>query len=253
MSSRPSQATSAKYAPPLTPPGTRLYAIGDIHGRVDLLGRMHQLIQDDMAANPRDRQVIVYLGDYIDRGPDSAEVIELLLRSPVPGCQAVHLLGNHEDSLLRFLDDVEVGSAWLYYGGIATLVAYDIDVGEYPWRNEIEMMRLQAELRRRLPARHRRFLQGLPLSHTEGDFMFVHAGVRPGVPLDRQVREDVLWIRDEFLASPADHGKIVVHGHTISPDPENLSNRIGIDTGAYATGRLTCLVLDGASRSFMGT
>lgn len=235
------------------PPATRLYAVGDIHGRVDLLRRMHQLIQDDVRGNPRGRHVIVYLGDYIDRGADSAEVIDLLIKSPVPGCQSVHLLGNHEDSLLRFLDDPEVGPTWLYYGGIATLVAYDIDVGEYPWRNEIEMMRLQAELRRHLPVRHRLFLQGLPLSHGEGDYLFVHAGVRPGVPFDRQNREDLLWIRDEFLASPADHGKVVVHGHTIAPDPEVLPNRIGIDTGAYATGRLTCLVLDGAERSFMQT
>ena len=218
-----------------TPQGTRLYAIGDIHGRADLLRRMHRLIQDDAAAQPRERHVIVYLGDYIDRGPDSAEVIDLLIESPVPGCQAVHLLGNHEDSMLRFLDDTEVGSGWLYYGGLATLVAYDIDVGEYPWRNEIEMMRLQSELRRRLPARHRRFLQSLPLNHAEGDYLFVHAGIRPGLPLDRQAREDLLWIRDEFLASPADHGRVIVHGHTISPEPEIQPNRIGIDTGAYAT------------------
>jgi serine/threonine protein phosphatase 1 len=239
--------------PMAVPPGTRLYAVGDIHGRVDLLRRMQQLILDDIRGNPRDRHVIVYLGDYIDRGADSAEVIDLLLKSPVPDCQSVHLLGNHEDSLLQFLDDPEIGPTWLYYGGIATLVAYDIDVGEYPWRNEIEMMRLQAELRRHLPVRHRLFLQGLPLSHSEGDYLFVHAGVRPGVPIDRQNREDLLWIRDEFLASPADHGKVIVHGHTITPDPEILPNRIGIDTGAYATGRLTCLVLDGAERSFLQT
>lgn len=237
----------------MAPPGTRLYAVGDIHGRADLLGRMHGLIQDDVANNPRDRHVVIYLGDYIDRGPDSAEVIDLLLNSPVPGCQAVHLLGNHEDSLLRFLDDPEIGPTWLYYGGIATLVAYDIDVGVYPWRNEMEMLRLQGELRRLLPARHRLFLRGLPLRHTEGDFMFVHAGVRPGVPVERQNRDDMLWIRDDFLASPADHGKVVVHGHTISPVPENLSNRIGIDTGAYATGCLTCLVLDGSTRGFLQT
>jgi serine/threonine protein phosphatase 1 len=236
-----------------TPPDTRLYAVGDIHGRADLLRRMHGLIELDTASHPRDRHVIVYLGDYIDRGPDSADVIDLLLQSPVPGCQSVHLLGNHEDSLLRFLDDVEVGSAWLYYGGLATLVGYDIDVGDYPWRNEIEMMRLQTELRRRLPVRHRRFLQGLPLHHGEGDYLFVHAGVRPRIPLDRQVREDLLWIRDEFLASPADHGRVVVHGHTITPKPEILPNRIGIDTGAYATGQLTCLVLDGQERAFLQT
>ncbi|MGH6960051.1 MAG: metallophosphoesterase family protein, partial [Dongiaceae bacterium] len=159
----------------------------------------------------------------------------------------------HEDSLMRFLDDVSVGPAWLYYGGVATLASYGVEARHLVGCDARHLFGIQDEFRRRLPSRHLTFLQRLPLSYDEGDYVFVHAGIRPGLSLEAQIREDLLWIRDDFLASPVDHGKVVVHGHTIAPEPELLPNRIGIDTGAFASGRLTCVVLAGASRSILST
>ena len=236
-----------------TPPGTRIYAIGDIHGRLDLLLRLHELIAADANRAHQGRRVLVYIGDYIDRGPNSAGVIDLLLDRPVPGFEIVHLLGNHEDTLLQFPDDMTVGPSWLTYGGVQTLASYFIDVSQGSWRDERELRRLQGEIRRRVPRRHVEFLRNLPLTHVEGDYLFVHAGIRPGIPLARQERDDLLWIRDEFLHSTEDHGKIVVHGHTITETPDQRPNRIGIDTGAFHTDRLTCAVLDGAGRAFLHT
>jgi len=236
-----------------TPPGTRIYAIGDIHGRLDLLLRLHELIAADAARSPAQRRVLVYIGDYIDRGPDSAGVLNLLLDRPLPGFETVHLLGNHEDVLLQFPDDATVGPSWLTYGGVQTLASYFVEVSPGSWRDERELQRLQGEVRRRVPRRHVEFMRSLPLTHVEGDYLFVHAGIRPRIPLERQERDDLLWIRDEFLLSPEDHGKIIVHGHTISDGPDQRSNRIGIDTGAFHTGRLTCVVLDGSSRAFLQT
>jgi serine/threonine protein phosphatase 1 len=229
--------------------GTRVYAVGDIHGRVDLLREIDRRIQGDAAAAPSARKVVVYLGDYVDRGEHSREVIDWLIDHPLPGFERVHLLGNHEDSMLRFLTDVQIGPAWLTYGGGATLHSY----GVKPPASDRDLVRAQAELRDRLPPRHLAFLRELSLSHVEGDFCFVHAGIKPGVPLEAQALEDMLWIRDEFLGSRVDFGKIVVHGHTITDAPEVKRNRIGIDTGAFASGKLTCLVLDGESWSFLQT
>jgi serine/threonine protein phosphatase 1 len=240
-------------AAPATPPGTRIYAIGDIHGRLDLLIRLHELIAADAARANVVRRVLVYIGDYIDRGPHSAGVLDLLLDRPLRGFEIVHLLGNHEDSLLQFPEDVTVGPAWLYYGGVATLASYRIEAGSHPWRDELALRHLQDEVRARVPRRHVQFLRAMPVSHMEGDYLFVHAGIRPGVPLEKQSREDLLWIRDEFLYSTADHGKVVVHGHTISEEPVEAANRIGIDTGAFFSNRLTCLVLDGPTRRFIQT
>jgi serine/threonine protein phosphatase 1 len=229
--------------------GTRVYAIGDIHGRVDLLRGIERRIQDDAAAAPSAHKVVVYLGDYVDRGEHSREVIDWLLDHPLSDFERVHLLGNHEDSMLRFLTDVQIGPAWLTYGGGATLHSY----GVKPPASDRDFVRAQVELRDRLPPRHLAFLRELSLSHVEGDYYFVHAGIKPGIPLDAQALEDMLWIRDEFLFSRVDFGKIVVHGHTITDAPEVKRNRIGIDTGAFASGKLTCLVLDGESWSFLQT
>jgi serine/threonine protein phosphatase 1 len=236
-----------------TPPGTRLYAIGDIHGRLDLLLRLQALIAADAARSSAPRRVLVYIGDYIDRGPNSAGVLDLLLDRPLPGFEIVHLLGNHEDTLLQFPDDMTVGPSWLTYGGVQTLESYDVEVPLGSWRDERELRRLQGEIRKRVPRRHVEFMRSLPLMHIEGDYLFVHAGIRPGIPLDRQERDDLLWIRDEFLRSNADHGKIVVHGHTISEAPVVRPNRIGIDTGAFHTERLTCVMLHGTGREFLQT
>jgi serine/threonine protein phosphatase 1 len=245
---RPQQQAVA----PEVPPGSRVYAVGDIHGRVDLLRALHRLIQEDASRRQAPRNVVVYLGDYIDRGAESPGVIDLLLNQPLRGFERVHLKGNHEDTLLQFLDDTGVGPAWLLYGGAETLQSYGVRPPRATSPRE-DMVRAQSELKQKLPERHRQFMAGLELTHAEGDFLFAHAGVRPGIPLDQQLEQDLLWIRDEFLLSDAEFGKIVVHGHTITSRPDVQPNRIGIDTGAFASGTLTCLVLAGTELAFLQT
>jgi serine/threonine protein phosphatase 1 len=237
---------------PAVPPGSRVYAVGDIHGKIELLRDLHYLIHEDAYRRQARRNLVVYLGDYIDRGEASRAVIDLLLETPLPGFQSVHLKGNHEDSLLRFLEDLGVGPAWLVYGGAATLLSYGVRPPQSLGDIE-ELRRAQRQLAERLPPAHRRFLRDLRLAHEEGDYLFVHAGLRPDVPLEQQSPEDLLWIRDEFLESDAEFGRIVVHGHTITDMPDVRRNRIGIDTGAFATGHLTCLVLEGTDWSFLQT
>jgi serine/threonine protein phosphatase 1 len=237
---------------PEVPPGSRVYAVGDIHGRVDLLRVLHRLIQQDAERHRAPRKVVVYLGDYIDRGMESPGVIDLLLDAALPGFESVHLKGNHEDTLLQFLDEANVGFSWLLYGGAETLQSYGIRQPRAASGDE-DMARAQRDLREKLPERHRRFMAGLKLTHAEGDYLFAHAGVRPGVPLDQQIPEDLLWIRDEFLQSDSEFGKVVVHGHSITTRPDVHHNRIGIDTGAFASGTLTCLVLEGTDWAFLQT
>jgi serine/threonine protein phosphatase 1 len=236
---------------PRVPAGTRVYAIGDIHGRSDLLREINQLIHEDAYARQAPRNVVIYLGDYVDRGPESREVIDLLLDRKLPGFECLHLMGNHEDIFLRFLADADVGPAWLDYGGGPTLLSYGVRLPDP--RSARDLLRAQEELRRAVPERHVRFLRGLPPAHSEGDFFFVHAGVRPGVPLEAQSSQDLIWIRGDFLQSKAEFGKIVVHGHSIRERPEICRNRIGIDTGAFASGTLTCLVLEGEEYAFLHT
>ena len=244
----------AKTGDAAVPPDTAVYAIGDIHGRVDLLTELHRRIEtaSDRGAYA-DRRVIVYLGDYVDRGPDSAGVIDLIRGQAPAGFEVVTLLGNHERLMVEFLDDVRRGPLWLRNGGDATLRSYGVDTGDSSYLDAKPLLALQAALRQRLPAAHLEFLNALRLSHVEGDYFFAHAGVRPGVALEDQQEEDLIWIRELFLESKADHGKVVVHGHTIRPEPEFRSNRIGIDTGAYATEHLTCLALEGTKRRVIST
>jgi len=234
------------------PGGSRLYAVGDIHGRADLLESLIEQITADAASHPDTAKRLIFLGDYVDRGPASSAVIDLVLDNTPPGIEVVRLMGNHEEMMLRFLADIAVGRTWMMNGGDATLRSYGVEPPSL-FSGAPALHRAQQHFAERLPARHLSFLQGLAISHTEGDYLFVHAGVRPGVALDRQRTEDLLWIRDEFLASNRDFGKVVVHGHSISLDPEFRANRIGIDTGAYATGRLSCLVLEGNRRAFLHT
>ncbi len=233
------------------PPGSRLYAIGDVHGCAGLLKRLHGLIEQDAAAHPGSRKLAIYLGDYIDRGPDSRGVIELLLTEPLPGFEFVFLKGNHEDSLLRFLEDSKIGPAWLAYGGDATLHNYAIRAPDPA--DPDALLAAQRNLAANAPTEHLEFLRRCRLYHVEGDYAFVHAGFRPNVTIEQQSEEDMLWIREEFTLSRADFGKVVVHGHSITGRPDTRHNRIGIDTGAYATGMLTCVVLEGAERSFLTT
>jgi serine/threonine protein phosphatase 1 len=239
--------------PAAVPPGDRIYAIGDIHGRLDLLTALHGKMVADRAARPHaGTATVVYLGDYVDRGPASRAVIDCLIGDPLPGFATVHLLGNHEEAMLRFLEDVSIGPDWLSFGGEATLRSY----GVHPPQGVMGMRRFEArqqQLVANLPPAHVAFLRGLALSHEAGDYFFVHAGVRPGVALERQRAEDLLWIRETFLHSTADHGKVIVHGHTPDHAPQVRANRIGIDTGAFASGILTCLVLEGEGRRFLFT
>lgn len=248
----PGGAVGAGVEAPKVPDGRRVYVVGDVHGRADLLRKLHERILEDAKTFADGRTVVVYLGDYVDRGPQSREVIDLLLDEPLTGFEAVYLKGNHEQFLLEFLADASVGPIWMFNGGDATLYSYKVG-RTGPWSGDEALRRLQADFRANLPERHLEFFRSLGLSHVEGDYLFVHAGIRPGVAFEEQKEFDLLWIREEFLHSQADHGRVVVHGHTIAPDPDVRANRIGIDTGAFASGRLTCLILEGESRTFLQT
>jgi serine/threonine protein phosphatase 1 len=239
-------------AEPSGPAGTRLYAIGDIHGRLDLLRTLTALIHDDAYRRQAPRNVVVYLGDYVDRGRESRAVIDFLLNEPLPGFERIHLRGNHEDVMLRFLTDISAGPSWLNFGGRETLESYGIAAPQ-PHAEPAALERAQRALAACLPTAHLEFLRGLRLQHEEGDYFFAHAGVKPGVPLDQQREQDLLWIRGEFLSSNAEFGRIVVHGHSISPVPDVRRNRIGIDTGAFMSDRLTCLAIEGTEWSFLQT
>lgn len=238
--------------PSAAPAGSRLYAVGDIHGRADLLETLLQQIAGDGARHPEAAKRLIYLGDYVDRGPASSAVIDMVLNDGPPGFEVVPLMGNHEEMMLRFQEDLAVGRTWMMNGGDATLRSYGIEPPSM-FAGTALFRHAQQQFAERLPAGHKTFLETLAVSHTEGDYLFVHAGVRAGVALDKQRTEDLLWIRDEFLESNRDFGKVVVHGHSISFDPELRPNRIGIDTGAYKSSQLTCLVLEGMSRQFLFT
>jgi serine/threonine protein phosphatase 1 len=244
---------TAAGQPARVPPGVCVYAIGDIHGRADLLEVMHRAIAADAAQlTPGTDKLVVYVGDYVDRGMESSQVIELLVRRPLAEFQPVYLLGNHDAWLLSFLIDAKIGPIWLRYGGDATLHSYGVRV-RLPINDVQHFEELQAELRERLPRRHVEFLERLELSYETGDYLFLHAGIRPNVPLDQQTVDDLLWIREPFLSSRRDFGKVIVHGHTVEAEPAVRANRIGIDTGACWTGCLTCLVLEEGSRRFLTT
>ena len=230
------------------PDGTRVYCVGDIHGRDDLLRDMAERVEKDMEARSFEHAVTVFLGDYVDRGPGSMHVVERLSRSEWP-TPIIALAGNHEDLLMAFLEDEGALEAWRRLGGLETLHSYGVNVG--PAMVGRDFASGSRGIRGTFPESHRHFLETLKVSEVVGDYFFCHAGVRPGVPLDRQDRNDLLTIRDPFLSSEAEHGKLVVHGHTPSLAPEIRPNRIAIDTAAYATGRLTCLVLEKEERRFL--
>lgn len=237
-------------APPRAPrPGpadTILYAIGDIHGALAPLLALQAMIAADAARRPARQRVIVHLGDYVDRGPASQAVIGHLLGAHLPGFATVHLRGNHEQLMLDFLDDPGRGGPWFANGGLATLASYGIPVALEAGRpGASETRRLHDALRSLLPRSHRDFLQGSRLQHRIGDYLFVHAGIRPGIGIANQRDDDLLWIREPFLSANNDHGAVVVHGHTITAAPQIRANRIGIDTGAYRTGVLTAVAIEG--------
>jgi serine/threonine protein phosphatase 1 len=231
------------------PPGLRIYAVGDIHGRLDLLDKLSQQIRADLDSAPTE-VVTIFLGDYVDRGPDSAGVLERLSRADFP-TPIRALRGNHEEVVRQFFEDEDVLERWRRFGGLEMLHSYRVDVTEATRGAGYE--RAQKSLAARMPPEHRMFLEQTDLSASYGDYFFCHAGVRPGVPLERQTAEDLLWIREEFLQFKGSWSKTVVHGHTPVRIPEVLPNRINVDTGAFATSALTALVLEGAERRFLST
>jgi serine/threonine protein phosphatase 1 len=237
---------SSRYprAPARLPDGLRIYAIGDIHGRADLLQAVLLQIDADRTLYPTRRASVVFLGDYIDRGPASREVLDILLDYE-QARQAVFLKGNHDTFLHRFLSDPAFLEEWRLCGGLETLVSYGLTPSINP--DAHEQMYLADELAKCVPKRHLQFLESLNLSFSSGDFLFVHAGIRPGIPIGKQMEGDLLWIREEFLSCEQRFEKYVVHGHTPVPAPDVRSNRINIDTGAFATGLLTCIAIEGST------
>ncbi len=219
----------------------RLYVVGDIHGRADLLDAMVDAIGRDFAEHPVGDALTVTVGDYVDRGPASCGVIERLAENPF-ATRFIALRGNHEALLEAFLRDPAVAEHWRRLGGLETLHSYGIDVA--PLMRGRDYDRASEMLRAALPEKHAAFLASLRMSLTVGRYFLCHAGVRPGIPLSRQHEDDLLWIREEFLLSTLDFGKIVVHGHTPTEEPEFRPNRINVDTGAFMTGRLTCAALE---------
>jgi serine/threonine protein phosphatase 1 len=236
---------------PRTPRGHRAYVVGDVHGRLDLLEQLLGLIEADVQRKPARKSLLVFLGDLIDRGPDSRGVIERLRTYRHDRLKPYFLAGNHEEVLLRLLaGERGILSSWLKYGGAECLQSYGLDpmaLGDLGERAALD------QIKRVIPAEHGRFISGFADTLSFGDYLFVHAGVRPRVNLSLQSQSDLRWIRSPFLEDDSDHGMIVVHGHTISPAVEERPNRIGIDTGAYRTGVLTALVLEGAERRILDT
>jgi serine/threonine protein phosphatase 1 len=229
---------------PRLPDGIRIYAFGDIHGRSDLLQKMFTIIDADLERNPATRPIEVFLGDYVDRGSDSARTLDLLIARSRQR-ETVFLKGNHEVFLLEILHDPARLDEWRQFGGLETLMSYDIRPSINP--DAAEQIRLIKELNEAMPPEHVRFLQQLKPFFVCGDFLFVHAGVRFGIPLHEQREADLLWIRNEFLESDENFGKFIVHGHTPVREPDLRRHRINIDTGAYATGNLTLLTIQGSS------
>ena len=240
--------------PGTVPAGQAVYAIGDVHGRLDLLEDLVAHIREDVAQHPSDSaRSLIFLGDYVDRGPESRGVVDAVMSDLLPGFTTVRLMGNHEEAMLSFLDGDSDGLDWLSFGGLETLLSYGVPLRSLP--NSGEAVRaLQAALIEAVPERHVAFFRNCLLHYSVGDYVFVHAGVRPGITLEKQTQTDLLWIRDDFLrVRSALPGRVVVHGHTICDLPQNRGQRINIDTGAFVSGRLTCLVLRGNERRFLST
>jgi serine/threonine protein phosphatase 1 len=240
---------SAEKRFPRGKPGARAYAIGDIHGRLDLLNALITEIERDIAARPPAKNFIIFLGDLIDRGPDSAGVVERLRTYRHSNARVVFLGGNHEEVLLEILSGkLDVLPSWLKFGGAECAASYGIDVDALRQADErvaIDMVRAK------VPQAHREFLEGMADTFSFGDYLFVHAGIRPGLAIEHQDRKDLRWIRDPFLSDAKEHGFVVVHGHTIEEDVQERPNRIGIDTGAYRTGVLTAVAIEGDRRWFL--
>lgn len=225
--------------------GTVIYAVGDVHGCLAELRAAERRIVADAASLPAQRRIILCLGDLVDRGPQSADVIDHLISPPPRGFERQSICGNHDETFLAFIDDPHNNMGWLDFGGEQTLESYGIDLTRLS-RHRSGSGGLGEITRATVPDAHVEFLRRLPIAVRFGDTLFVHAGIRPGVPLEAQNEGDLMWIREPFLSQPNGLELTVVHGHTPANEPVFATGRIGIDTGAYATGRLTVLrVFDG--------
>lgn len=247
-----SRSPEPQVAPSSVPDGYAVYAIGDIHGRLDLQEVLERMIAADAEQLAATHRVVLYLGDYIDRGMDSRGVVERLLSQPLPGFEVFHMKGNHEQALLDFLENPLSGAAWMEFGGGPTLLSYGVRppmAGSSP----DALHKAQQELAQKLPEDHLAFFQGLRMITAIGSYAFVHAGIQPGRVLAQQEHADLLWIREPFLSSKKTHDRVVVHGHTVTEHPVLRANRIGIDTGAYASGQLTAVALHGQNVRFLST
>ncbi len=234
-----------------TPEGMRLYAIGDVHGCDAMLAGMHETIAADLAERPVADHRIVHIGDYTDRGADSAGVIARLAQMTAADARVICLKGNHDALFADFLSDpAGAGPTWLGNGGDATLASYGVTPGHTLFGG-VDYRGTSRRFAEALPAAHRSFIETLPLTARFGDYLFVHAGIRPGVPLEDQDPDDLIWIREDFLWDGSDHGFVVVHGHTPANPPEVMPNRINVDTGAVYGGPLTCLALEGTDYRFL--
>lgn len=235
--------------PPAIPAGERIYVIGDIHGRLDLFSALTGAIEEDDASRPPAETTIVLLGDLVDRGPDSAGVIaaarELQARRKLR-----IIAGNHEEMFLACFEDTEILRHFLRFGGRETILSYPVDTDAW---GEATLEEAQEMMREAVPQGDLDFIVGFEDRVEIGDYLFVHAGIRPGTPLEEQTLRDMRWIREPFLSHQGSHGPVVVHGHTITDEAEILPNRIGIDTGAFFSGRLTALALEGLDRWIIET
>ena len=234
-----------------TPQGSRAYAIGDVHGELDALTDLLGKIEADCASRPSRRTFLVFLGDLIDRGISSRKVIDLLRTYDFGRIEPIFLAGNHEEIFLRILDgDQQMIAGWLDVGGHECALSYGVASLPLLQRDTLEILR---QLIAKVPASHVAFLRSFGDSFRFGDYLFVHAGLRPGIPIEDQDPADLRWIREEFLRDRSPHGAIVVHGHTVVDAPEERVNRIGIDTGAYRTGCLTAICVEDDSYGFLAT
>jgi len=225
----------------------RIYAIGDVHGYLQLLKKIHQKIRKDLNNNPTEQYKIVFLGDYIDRGPDSAGCVQYLLDLSAEDDHVICLKGNHEDKLEKYLaTPLDIAESFFTYGGVECAMSYGVDMTGYKSTDE-HNIDVCNQLNKNIPLEHRQFYSSLAKFATFGDYYFTHAGVRPGVMLTEQSDNDLMCIRSEFISNTALYEKVIVHGHTPAYPMEILPNRINVDTGAYYTGVLSCIVLDGMS------
>ncbi|MBZ9769170.1 metallophosphoesterase [Mesorhizobium sp. CA6] len=235
------------------PDGMRLYAIGDVHGRHDLLAAMHRRIESELEHAPGSDWRIIHLGDYVDRGPDSRSVIDFLIETRKRDPRNIMLAGNHDIGMLEFLAEAEPDGLFVNYGGVQTAQSYGVDLlRDGHWYGKAQAIaRGHMALVKAVPHSHIDFLQSLTFSATFGDFFFCHAGIRPGVPLDRQNQQDLIWIRDAFHDHPGLFSKVIVHGHTPVPEAEVKANRVNVDTLAWKSGTLSALAVNGGDKRIL--